>query len=36
MIIKAMHDVVLFKIMPIILKINYVIVSADEVTTIDV
>ncbi len=31
-----MHDVVLFKIMPIILKINYVIVSADEVTTIDV
>jgi len=33
---KAMHDVVLSKTMPIILKINYVIVSANEVTTIDV
>lgn len=31
-----MHDVVLSKAMPIILKINYVIVSANEVTTIDV
>jgi hypothetical protein len=31
-----MHDVVLFKAMVIILKVNYVIVNANEVTTIDV
>jgi len=31
-----MHDVVLFKPMSIILKVNYVIVSVDEVTIIDV
>ncbi len=31
-----MHDVVLSKAMLIILKVNYVIISADEVTTIDV
>jgi hypothetical protein len=30
-----MHDVILFKAMFIILKINYVIVRANEVTTID-
>jgi hypothetical protein len=31
-----MHDVVIFKAMSIILKVNYVIVSVDEVTIIDV
>jgi hypothetical protein len=31
-----MHDVVLFKAMSIILKVNYVIISVDEVTIIDV
>jgi hypothetical protein len=31
-----MHDVVILKAMSIILKVNYVIVSVDEVTIIDV
>lgn len=32
---KAMHDVVLSKVLFVILKINYVVVSVDKVTTID-
>ncbi len=32
---KAMHDVVLLKVMYVISSVNYVVVSAYEVTTID-
>lgn len=35
-IIRAMHVVVLSKVMYVISSANYVVVSADEVTTIDV
>ncbi len=32
---KAMHDVVLLKVMYVISSVNYVVVSVDEVTIID-
>jgi hypothetical protein len=31
-----MHDVVLLKVMYVISSVNYVVVSADEMTTVDV
>jgi hypothetical protein len=33
---KAMHDVVLSKVVFIILKVNYVVINVDEVTIVDV